>query len=126
MISSWHHVARHSYFQRAWMKYFRPENVPQLRWGSDVGLVGRRNMLDSYRRVDVAIDSLWPFDPKHAQYGSPCNMQEPHLFAMFDQYARKIPQEYCRLCLETCVCFILELGDPKFDDLITVFFPVRV
>eukprot|EP00435_Cladocopium_sp_Y103_P024187 s339_g5.t3 len=26
VISSWHHVARHSYFQRAWMKYFRPEN----------------------------------------------------------------------------------------------------
>lgn len=26
VMSSWHHVARHSYFQRAWMKYFRPEN----------------------------------------------------------------------------------------------------
>lgn len=26
VISSWHHIARHSYFQRAWMKYFRPEN----------------------------------------------------------------------------------------------------
>ena len=44
VISSWHHIARHSYFQRAWMKYFRPENVPRRRW-SDVGLVGRKQWI---------------------------------------------------------------------------------
>ena len=100
VISSWHHIARHSYFQRAWMKYFRPENVPRRRW-SDVGLVGRK-----HGRF-IAIDLLWPFDSKHAQYGSPYNKQEPHLFDMFDQYARN---NIAACVWKLCVCLILDLG----------------